>query len=231
MITDNQCYQLEQNLHQQRIAIDRKQLNDFFQLDDDHLCLVVADVSGKGVPASLFMAVTKTLIKATARMDLSPAEILSRVNDQMARDNDQSMFVTVFCAVLDLRDGALVYTNAGHNPPLLIPRQGPPHYFPKTRQLVIGAVEDYPYQAETMRLTPGDRLLLYTDGVTEAMNLQDELYDEQRLLAVCNELQGEPIFDLVKGTVASIKAFAGAAPQSDDITLMAIEYRGRPSVS
>ena len=204
---------------------------DFFQLDDDHLCLVVADVSGKGVPASLFMAVTKTLIKATARMDLSPAEILSRVNDQMARDNDQSMFVTVFCAVLDLRDGALVYTNAGHNPPLLIPRQGPPHYFPKTRQLVIGAVEDYPYQAETMRLTPGDRLLLYTDGVTEAMNLQDELYDEQRLLAVCNELQGEPIFDLVKGTVASIKAFAGTAPQSDDITLMAIEYRGRPSVS
>ena len=82
-----------------------------------------------------------------------------------------------------------------------------------------------------MRLTPGDRLLLYTDGVTEAMNLQDELYDEQRLLAVCNELQGEPIFDLVKGTVARIKAFAGTAPQSDDITLMAIEYRGRPSVS
>ncbi len=200
---------------------------DFFQLDDDHLCLVIADVSGKGVPASLFMAVTKTLIKATARMDLSPAEILSRVNDQMTRDNDQSMFVTVFCAVLDLRDGALVYTNAGHNPPVLIPCLGQPHYFPKTRQLVIGAVENYPYQAEVMQLAPGDRLLLYTDGVTEAMNLQDHLYAEERLLAVCNELQGKPIFDLVKSTVASVKAFTGMAPQSDDITIMAIEYRGR----
>ncbi|WP_415035666.1 SpoIIE family protein phosphatase [Azonexus sp.] len=199
---------------------------DFFQLDDDHLCLVVADVSGKGVPASLFMAVTKTLIKATARMDLSPAEILSRVNDQMARDNDQSMFVTVFCALLDLRDGTLVYTNAGHNPPLLIPRQGQPHYFPKTKQLVIGAVEDYPYQADTTRLTPGDRLLLYTDGVTEAMNLADELYAEARLLAVCSEMQEAAVFDLVNGALASIKAFAGSAPQSDDITVMAIEYRG-----
>ena len=89
---------------------------------------------------------------------------------------------------LDLRDGALVYTNAGHNPPLLIPRQGPPHYFPKTRQLVIGAVEDYPYQAETMRLTPGDRLLLYTDGVTEAMNVAGDLYGTTRLQEVLSAL-------------------------------------------
>lgn len=200
---------------------------DFFQLDENHLCLVIADVSGKGVPASLFMAVTKTLIKATARMDLSPAEILSRVNDQMARDNDQSMFVTVFCAVLDLRSGELIYTNAGHNPPVLIPRQGDPRYFPKTRQLVIGAMEDFPYHAESMHMTPGDRLLLYTDGVTEAMNLEDELYAEERLLAVCCEFQREPIVAIVKGTVASVKAFAGTAPQSDDITIMTIEYLGR----
>lgn len=200
---------------------------DFFQLDEDHLCLVIADVSGKGVPASLFMAVTKTLIKATARMDLSPAEILCRVNDQIARDNDQSMFVTVFCAVLDLRSGELTYTNAGHNPPVLIPPQGEPRYFPKTRQLVIGAMEDFPYQAQSMWMARGDRLLLYTDGVTEAMNLQDELYAEERLLAVSSELQHEPIVGIVKGTVSSIKAFAGKAPQSDDITIMIIEYLGR----
>lgn len=199
---------------------------DFFQLDEDHLCLVIADVSGKGVPASLFMAVTKTLIKATARMDLSPAQILCRVNDQIARDNDQSMFVTVFCAVLDLRSGELIYTNAGHNPPVLMPLQGAPRYLPKTRQLVIGAMEDFPYQAESMRMAPGDRLLLYTDGVTEAMNLQDELYAEERLLAVSGELQREPIVGIVNGTVASIKAFAGTAPQSDDITIMLIEYLG-----
>lgn len=200
---------------------------DFFQLDDDHLCLVIADVSGKGVPASLFMAVTKTLIKATANIGLSPAEILCQVNDQIARDNDQSMFVTVFCAVLDLSSGELAYTNAGHNPPVLIPRQGAPRYLPKTRQLVIGAMEEFPYHAESMRMATGDRLLLYTDGVTEAMNLQDELYAEERLLAVSNELQHEPIVAIVTGTVDSIKAFTGAAPQSDDITIMAIEYLGR----
>ncbi len=202
---------------------------DFFQLDEDHLCLVIADVSGKGVPASLFMAVTKTLIKATARMGLSPADILCQVNNQIARDNDQSMFVTVFCAVLNLRSGELAYTNAGHNPPLLIPLQGEPRYFPKTRQLVIGAMEDYPYQAEVMMLAPGDRLFLYTDGVTEAMNLQDELYAEERLLIVTNELQHAPILEMVRGTLASIKAFVDAAPQSDDITIMVIDYLGRNS--
>lgn len=200
---------------------------DFFQLDEDHLCLVIADVSGKGVPASLFMAVTKTLIKATAKVGLSPAEILCQVNDQISRDNDQSMFVTVFCAVLDLRSGAMVYTNAGHNPPVLIPYRGDPHYLPKTRQLVVGAMEGFPYRAESMLMAPGDRLLLYTDGVTEAMNLQDELYAEERLLAVSGELCREPIDGIVRGTVASIKEFAGAAPQSDDITIMAVEYRSR----
>jgi sigma-B regulation protein RsbU (phosphoserine phosphatase) len=175
------------------------------------------------------MAVTKTLIKATARMGLSPADILCQVNNQIARDNDQSMFVTVFCAVLNLRSGELAYTNAGHNPPLLIPLQGKPRYFPKTRQLVIGAMEDYPYQAEVMMLAPGDRLFLYTDGVTEAMNLQDELYAEERLLIVTNELQHAPILEMVRGTLASIKAFVGAAPQSDDITIMVIDYLGRNS--
>jgi sigma-B regulation protein RsbU (phosphoserine phosphatase) len=162
-------------------------------------------------------------------MGLSPADILCQVNDQIARDNDQSMFVTVFLAVLDLRNGELAYTNAGHNPPLLIPREGKPRYFPKTRQLVIGAMEDYPYQSDVMMMTPGDRLFLYTDGVTEAMNLQDELYAEERLLRVSTELQHAPIFEMVNGTVASIKAFAGAAPQSDDITIMAIDYLERAS--
>ncbi|MBK5914200.1 SpoIIE family protein phosphatase [Rhodocyclus purpureus] len=199
---------------------------DFFQLDENHLCLVIADVSGKGVPASLFMAVTKTLIKATARMGLSPADILCQVNEQIARDNDQSMFVTVFLGVLDLRSGDLAYTNAGHNPPLLMPCQGTPRYLPKSRQLVIGAMEDYPYRAELMRMAPGDRLFLYTDGVTEAMNLQDELYGEERLLSIGSGLQHAPLVDMVEATLANIKAFAGAAAQSDDITIMAIDYLG-----
>ena len=199
---------------------------DFFLLDDDHLCLVIADVSGKGVPASLFMAVTKTLIKATAKAALSPAEILGQVNRQITHDNDQSMFVTVFCALLDLRDGTLTYTNAGHNPPLLLPVQGAPHYLSGSPQLVIGACEDYVYQTASIQLAPGDCLLLYTDGVTEAMNLQDDLYSEERLLAVAAERQQQSVGELIKGITSSIRDFAADAPQSDDITLMAIGYRG-----
>ena len=200
---------------------------DFFQLDDDHLCVVVADVSGKGVPASLFMAVTKTLIKATARVGLSPADILGHVNDQIARDNDQSMFVTVFFGILDLRNGEMVFTNAGHNPPLLLPTDGEPRYLPKAGQLVIGAMDGFVYRAETLQLSPGDRLLMYTDGVTEAMNLQDELFAEERLMATCLQSGRESVDRWVRSTLASVKEFAREAPQSDDITLMALEFRGR----
>ncbi|GAB1394970.1 hypothetical protein MASR1M60_31340 [Rhodocyclaceae bacterium] len=200
---------------------------DFFQIDDDHLCLVIADVSGKGVPASLFMAVTKTLIKATAKAGLSPAEILGKVNDEIARDNEQSMFVTVFCAILDLRSGAMRYTNAGHNPPVLMPRGGTPSYLPESRQLVIGAMEDYPYRAESMVLAPGDRLFLYTDGVTEAMNPHDQLYSDARLLQQLSTHQQEDIHALVDSTVASIRAFAAGADQSDDITIMVVEFLGQ----
>jgi sigma-B regulation protein RsbU (phosphoserine phosphatase) len=199
---------------------------DFFQIDDDHLCLVMADVSGKGVPASLFMAVTKTLVKATAKAGLSPAEILGKVNDEIARDNEQSMFVTVFCAILNLRSGAMSYTNAGHNPPVLMPRGGTPSYLPKSRQVVIGAVEDYPYRAESLVLGAGDRLFLYTDGVTEAMNPRDELYSDERLLQQLGAHQQESIHALVDSTVASIRAFAAGADQSDDITIMVIEFLG-----
>ena len=202
---------------------------DFFQVDENHLCLVMADVSGKGVPASLFMAVTKTLIKATAKVGLSSADILSKVNDEMAHDNEQSMFVTVFCGVLDLQSGELIYTNAGHNPPLLIARQGASSYLPKSRQLVIGAMEDYPYRTESMVMAPGDRLFFYTDGVTEAMNLQDQLYSEERLLSDVTDLRQLGIRQLVEGVVGRVKAFAGAAPQSDDITIMLVEFCGPAS--
>lgn len=201
---------------------------DFFQIDDAHLGLVIADASGKGVPASLFMAVAKTLIKATARVDRSPAEILGEVNDELSRNNDQSMFITVFFAILDLRSGELCYANAGHNPPLLISRDGAVSYLPRTRQLVLGAMEDYRYRCDTLSLAPGDRLFLYTDGVTEAMDEVGEQYSEQGLLAT---LTGQPpcaIDALTGATVAAVKQFAGAAPQSDDITIMVVEYLGGP---
>ena len=199
---------------------------DFFQIDDEHLCLVIADASGKGVPASLFMAVAKTLIKATARAGRSPAEILGEVNDELASNNDRGMFITVFFGVLDLVSGELCYTNAGHNPPLIIARGGEPRYFPRSRQLVLGAMEDYQYRCDSLRLTPGDRLFLYTDGVTEAMNEHDEQYSEQGLVATLVAQGACGLVELVGATVAAVKAFAGTAPQSDDITIMAVEYLG-----
>jgi sigma-B regulation protein RsbU (phosphoserine phosphatase) len=204
---------------------------DFFEIDDAHLGLVIADASGKGVPASLFMAVAKTLIKATARVDRSPAEILGEVNDELSRNNDQSMFITVFFAILDLRSGELRYANAGHNPPLLIGRAGAPSYLPRTGQLVLGAMEDYRYRCDTLTLTPGDRLFLYTDGVTEAMDENGEQYSEQGLLAT---LTGQPpcaIDALTGAAIAAVKQFAGAAPQSDDITIMVVEYLGAPKLA
>ena len=204
---------------------------DFFQIDEAHLGLVIADASGKGVPASLFMAVTKTLIKATACVDRSPAETLGEVNDELACNNDQSMFITVFFAILDLRSGELRYANAGHNPPLLIGRDGALSYLPRTGQLVLGAMEDYRYRCDTLSLSPGDRLFLYTDGVTEAMNEVGEQYSEQGLLATLAAQPPIAIDALTDATVAAVRRFAGAAPQSDDITIMVVEYLGAPKTA
>ncbi|MCK7578274.1 MAG: SpoIIE family protein phosphatase [Chromatiales bacterium] len=204
---------------------------DFFPLDEHRLCFLIADVSGKGVPAALFMAVTKTLIKSTARDRQGPAEILTQVNAELAADNASNMFVTVFCGVLDARTGDLEYANAGHNPPVLIGTDGRPQWLKGTPQLLLGIMEGVVYRSASLRLAPGERLLLYTDGVTEAMNAQDEFYSEARLL---DTLESEPQPDLV-GLLAMllerVQSFAGETPQSDDITLLAIEYRGQAPIA
>lgn len=199
---------------------------DFFLIDDTHLCLVMADVSGKGIPASLFMAVTKTLIKATAGTGHAPADILTRVNSEIARDNDQSMFVTVFFAVLDLQTGGMVFTNAGHNPPLLIRSNGTIAPIGGSGQLVLGAMEDTVYRDDSSALAPGDRLFLYTDGVTEAMSPGDEMYGNERLERALAQLRDGTLREMAHGVVDGIRAFAGTTPQSDDITIMAFEYLG-----
>lgn len=200
---------------------------DFFLVDDTHLCFVIADVSGKGVPAALFMAMSMTLIKATARQGLPPDEVLARVNNELSRDNDTCMFVTTFCGVLHTETGELIYANGGHNLPLHVKYDTGVSWLPKSGGLMMGAMEGVSYRRERLLLEPGDRLFLYTDGVTEAMNEQEEVFSDQRLERCLSAVRGAGIRESVDGIMACIRAFTGAAPRSDDITLMMIQYNGR----
>jgi len=200
---------------------------DFFMLDEDRLCFVIADVSGKGVPASLFMAMSMTLIRATAREAASPEEILFRVNKELARDNSSCMFVTTFCAILDTRSGAVCYANGGHNPPLHIRNDVSILRLPNLGGLMVGALEGSTYKLEHLVLEPGERLFLYTDGVTEAMNDQEQFFTMERLEQELSTLHGRDTREMVEEIKSSILAFTGDAPQSDDITMLMLQYRGK----
>jgi sigma-B regulation protein RsbU (phosphoserine phosphatase) len=199
---------------------------DFFQISDNLLCFVIGDVSGKGVPAALFMAVTKTLIKSCAKEDVTPDAILSHVNQELAAENDACMFVTLFCGLFDMKGGEIQYANAGHNPPLVIKRDGTTEWLPRAGSLVAGAMQGVQYQCEKLQLSPGDSLYLYTDGVTEAMNPAGELYSEEKLKEDLSGLAGRDITDIIREVTDSVHRFADGAPQSDDITMMMIRYSG-----
>lgn len=202
-------------------------LYDFFLLDSRRLFFTIGDVSGKGVPAALFMAVSKTLIKGVAEQHLSPSQVLTKVNHELYVDNEQMMFVTVFCGILDLETGELQYTNAGHLPPLLFrgPRGNAWVELPKG--VLLGISENPVYETRTLTLGPQDVLVLYTDGVTEAMNPGQELYGEERLWAWGEGHSGVSPKGLVEGLIGSIQQFAGGEPQSDDITVVALQYRAK----
>jgi len=200
-------------------------LYDFFFIDDDHLCFAVGDVSGKGVPASLFMAVTKTLFRATAGNGGTPGEILARLNVEICRDNESCMFVTFFCGILNLRTGQVDYSNAGHNQPYYV-------HSDRVRPLgsaggrALGLVDQSSYASERMILGPGEALLLYTDGVTEATDSNETLYSDDRLERfLANNCSSSPR-QIVGDLVGDVRSFTGVAPQSDDITALALRYFG-----
>ena len=200
-------------------------LYDFFFVDDDHLCFAVGDVSGKGVPASLFMAVTKTLFRATAGNGGSPGEILARLNAEICRDNDSCMFVTFFCGILNIHTGQVHYSNAGHNLPFYLSLDGvrPLENF---GGISLGLLEQGPYASGGMSLRPGESLLLYTDGVTEAMNPSRTLYSDQRLEQFLGTSQSSTPRQIIGDLISDVRHFAGEAPQSDDITVLALQYFG-----
>lgn len=199
---------------------------DFFPIDGDRLCFVVADVSGKGIPAALFMAMSMTLLKAIAREGLPPEEILSKLNNELSRDNQVNMFVTLFCGILDTSTGELVFANAGHNPPLVMRSSGDVSFLKTVNGLALGVLEGSPYRRESLLLDPGDTLFLYTDGVTEAMNPADELFGDQRLRRAAEELAGRPLPEMTAGILEQVTVFAAGAAQSDDITILMIRYKG-----
>jgi sigma-B regulation protein RsbU (phosphoserine phosphatase) len=198
---------------------------DFFFIDEDHLCFAVGDVSGKGVPAALFMAVTKTLFKTTAGNGGSPGEILARLNAEICCDNESCMFVTLFCAILNVRTGQVDYSNGGHNLPYHLRRSGV-SLLENTGGKALGIVEKTTYRSGRVDLRPGETLLLYTDGVTEAMDLSETLYSDQRLERFLAGRSGGAPHRIVGDLIGNVEHFAGEVPQSDDITVMALRYFG-----
>ena len=201
---------------------------DFFFINQDEVCLVVGDVSGKGVPAALFMAVTKTMIKSRAMDDPSPASIVTRVNDEMSADNPSSMFVTLFIAFCNVRTGACRFTNAGHNPPYIKRASGDLECLDQRHGPIIGAMEGLAYKESQTSLSLGDQFLIFTDGVTEAMDTEGSLYSESRLEKLLNDSCFNTAQDLVDNTLASVETFATGAEQADDITLLALSLDEEP---
>jgi serine phosphatase RsbU (regulator of sigma subunit) len=203
---------------------------DFFFIDDNHLYFAIGDVSGKGIPAALFMAVTRTLFRTTASKVSRPDEILSLLNRELCRDNDSCMFVTVFCAVLDTRTGEVEYSNGGHNLPYFIsddeikPLQN-------TGGMALGILEDASFRSEKLRLQGGNRLFLYTDGVTEAMDEDGNQYSEPRLEDFLHRANGSSVSEIIRGAVENVRSHSAGAPQSDDITVLALKFllRAAPS--
>ena len=198
---------------------------DFFLIDESHLAIVIADVSGKGVPAALFMVVAKTLIKNYAQLGKSPAEVFTAVNNQLCEGNDENMFVTAWMGILEIETGKFTYVNAGHNPPL-IKHSGKDYNWLKSKPgFVLAGMEDIQYHQNAIALEPGDMVYLYTDGVTEASNVNDELFGDSRLLQIMNNKMDIGLKDLIAYVKEKVDTFAGEREQFDDITMLVMEYK------
>ena len=198
---------------------------DFFQIDAHRLGFVIGDVSGKGVPAAIFMAVSRTLIRATALKGVSAGECMYYVNNLLCNESVRSMFVTVFYGILNTSTGEVEYVNAGHNPPYLLSSSGI-RKVEMTNGLALGILEEVSFQSKILVMNPGEKLFLYTDGITEAFNNELVAYGEAKLESFLNQCSGLPIETIIKDSLEDVNAFVGGALQSDDITMLAIAYNG-----
>lgn len=198
---------------------------DFYKLNDTIVAFLVADVSGKGIPAAMFMMTAKTILKDLAESGMAVNDIFVKANGKLCENNESGMFVTVWMGMLDLATGNLKYANAGHNPPLVIHKNGEGEYLRTRAGFVLGGMEGVRYRINEMTLDPGDRIFLYTDGVTEATNAEEELYGEERLIAFMNQNRTVEAKKLLVALKADIDEFVGEAPQFDDITMLMLDYK------
>ncbi len=219
---------------------------DFVEVDGDHLCLAVADVSGKGVPAALLMAVGRSFLRSLVREGGSPAEVVRQLNDEIAAENEASMFITMFLAYVDLRTGEVRYASAGHNPPFHVTAAGAARQVPRVRGIALGARQGMVYDEGSFTLAPGDMLFLYTDGVSEAMDAEDKMFTEPRIgdelgAAVVGGVSVDAVVGAVSGEtragavsceavvehlLAAVRRHADGVEQFDDVTMLAFRYLG-----
>ncbi|CUW41453.1 Putative serine phosphatase RsbU, regulator of sigma subunit [Magnetospirillum sp. XM-1] len=197
---------------------------DFFLIDRHHLGFVIGDASGKGVPAAMFIAITRSLVKAVAPLSSSPGECLAFVNTMLARDNPQTLFATCFYGVLDTRTGEVGFCNAGHPPPMIVRSTGNVEAIRNVSGVALGVLEDLEYETGSFMLAPGEVLHLYTDGVTEAQDSVDALYDEPRLIAELGRIEDSAPEAVIAGVLRSVEGFVGNAPQFDDITMLTLRF-------
>ena len=199
---------------------------DFYFIDEDTLVFLVADVSGKGIPAAMFMMRSKTLIKSCAESGMSVEEVFTMANEKLCEGNEAGMFVTAWMGVLNVKTGCLFFANAGHNPPLLRHADGSFEYLKTRAGFVLGGMEGIRYRKNELQLQSGDVIYLYTDGVTEATDVENQLYGEERLRTLMNERQESGAQAICEAVKADMDAFVGEAEQFDDITMLCLNYNG-----
>ena len=197
---------------------------DFYFVDEDTLAFLIADVSGKGIPAAMFMMTAKTLLKSYAESGMGVAEVLTQANNKLCEGNEAGMFVTVWMGYLNTKTGEVTYANAGHNPPFIRHGDGSVEMVKSRPGLVLAGMEDIRYRTNTVQLKPGDLLYLYTDGVTEATDVANNLYGEARLEAVLQQKNVGDVETTCRQVKENVDSFVGDAPQFDDITMLALKY-------
>ena len=200
---------------------------DYYIVDDDHVALVMADVSGKGVPAALFMMASKIIIANNVMAGKSPAQVLADTNDQISRQNPEEMFVTVWLGILEISTGKIIAANAGHEYPVIRHGNGTFELLKDKHGFVVGGMRGMKYKDYEIMMEPGSRLFLYTDGVPEATDAREQLFGTERMLEALNTLENTDARSVLEGVRAAVDAFTAGAEQFDDLTMLCLEYRGR----